>query len=144
MARIIGDDTGDGKGKLPKGHRPRQPKAKHPKGHKGHGHGHKGHQPKHPRAPHPGSFHEQAGAGSAGHAGGSSAIRAGHPSPQAGSGLLARELSVPLGLSSVILDLVGEGQLSVNSALGAWQREQDRITNRAWRRPGGLARIGKL
>lgn len=57
------------------------------------------------------------------------------PSATAGGGM---------GLSAVILNLVGEGVASLASGLVAWQREQDRITNRAWRRPGGMTRMGGL
>jgi hypothetical protein len=46
------------------------------------------------------------------------------------------------GLSGAILDLVGEGRLTVAHALAAWTHEQDRLANRAWRRPGGLQRMG--
>jgi hypothetical protein len=48
------------------------------------------------------------------------------------------------GLGGVILDLVGEGTIALGTALEAWQREQDRLANRAWRRPGGFARMGGL
>lgn len=48
------------------------------------------------------------------------------------------------GLGGAILDLVGEGRLSVSHALSAWTHEQDRLANRAWRRPGGLQRMGGL
>ena len=52
--------------------------------------------------------------------------------------------STGAGLSAVILDLVGEGVASLRQGLAAWQREQDRVANRAWRRPGGMARMGGL
>jgi hypothetical protein len=62
-----------------------------------------------------------------------------------------RSISAPLARSAwccsigmVLLDLVGEGEMHVGRVLEAWQREQDRIANRAWRRPGGLARMGGL
>ncbi|HKT37364.1 MAG TPA: hypothetical protein VJR48_03275 [Ktedonobacterales bacterium] len=48
------------------------------------------------------------------------------------------------GLGGAILDLVGEGRLSVGHALAAWTHEQDRLANRAWRRPGGLQRMAGL
>ena len=48
------------------------------------------------------------------------------------------------GLGGAILDLVGEGRLSVAHALAAWTHEQDRLANRAWRRPGGLQRMAGL
>jgi hypothetical protein len=41
-----------------------------------------------------------------------------------------------------LLELVGSGELQ--RALADFQREQDRHANRAWRRPGGLARMGGL
>ncbi len=148
MARYNGGDDGDGsdgssggkKGR--KGKHPKQPKPKHPRGRHGvhHGRGgHGGHRGGHKaRVVHPGTFHEQAGAGSIGHA--SQAQPAGgHP---AGSGMAVHLLRPPLGtgLGDVLLELVGEGTLT----LGAWQRDQERVTNRAWRRPGGLARMGGL
>jgi hypothetical protein len=146
MARTIGDEGGSG-GQTPRGRKPRQPKPHQPRGHRGH-RGSGGQKPKHPHTPKPGTFHRQSGAGSAGHTAAGAAINGGHP---AGAGLLARTLVTPpsaagaaQGLGGYVLDLVAEGELSVNAALGAWQREQDRVTNRAWRRPGGLARIGKL
>lgn len=46
------------------------------------------------------------------------------------------------GLGDVLLELLGEGTVTLRSALAAWQREQDRVLNRAWRRPGGLVRPG--
>jgi hypothetical protein len=49
-----------------------------------------------------------------------------------------------VGLGGAILDLVGEGQLTVAHALAAWTHEQNRLANRAWRRPGGLQRMGGL
>lgn len=51
---------------------------------------------------------------------------------------------VAAGLGGVLLELVGEAGLRAGQVLEAWQREQDRLTNRAWRRPGGLARMGGL
>ena len=56
----------------------------------------------------------------------------------------AVELLGAAGLTGVILEVVGEHGLSVGQALSAWQREQDRVANRAWRRPGGLARMAGL
>lgn len=52
------------------------------------------------------------------------------------------ELDAGSAISAVLLELAGEGKLPLTSALAAWQREQDRIANRAWRRPGGMARMG--
>jgi hypothetical protein len=99
----------------------------------------------------PGTFHETSGAGGGpqsstalGSAGGSA------PRP-AGGALAALDLAdlgggavAGTGLGEVLLDLVGEGQLRLGSALAAWQREQERVSNRAWRRPGGMARMGGL
>lgn len=48
------------------------------------------------------------------------------------------------GLGGAILDLVGEGHLTAAHALAAWTHEQDRLANRAWRRPGGLQRMAGL
>lgn len=55
--------------------------------------------------------------------------------------LLAGSSSGPLAL---VLEVVGEGGLSLHSALALWQREQDHAQNRAWRRPGGLQRLAGL
>ena len=154
MARTVGGgdggDDGSGgtkgkKGKHPK--HPKQPKQRHPRtrhgGHRGRG-GHGGHRggAHQPHVAHPGTFHEVAGAGSIGHTSGASPAQ-GHP---AGSGMAAHVIRPPLstGLSDVLLELVGEGTITLGAALGAWQRDQERVTNRAWRRPGGLARMGGL
>ncbi|MBF6592159.1 MAG: hypothetical protein IVW57_16740 [Ktedonobacterales bacterium] len=58
----------------------------------------------------------------------------------------ALELTAPTGAgpSDVILELVGAESGALRTALSAWQREQDRQANRAWRRPGGLARPAGL
>ena len=48
------------------------------------------------------------------------------------------------GLGGAILDMVGEGHLTVAHALAAWTHEQNRLANRAWRRPGGLQRMAGL
>lgn len=48
------------------------------------------------------------------------------------------------GLLDAILDIVGADTLALRQTLALWQREQDRLTNRAWRRPGGLARPAGL
>jgi hypothetical protein len=45
------------------------------------------------------------------------------------------------GLSGVLLELAGERAITLTTALSVWQREQDRISNRSWRRPGGLVRF---
>jgi hypothetical protein len=88
-------------------------------------------------------FHEQAGAGSAGKAQpvGGAGMSAG---VGVGSAVLELVASDVAGLSAVVLELAGEGKLSLSSALSAWQHEQDRVSNRVWRRPGGLARMGGL
>ncbi|HEX6819434.1 MAG TPA: hypothetical protein VF120_13740 [Ktedonobacterales bacterium] len=58
----------------------------------------------------------------------------------------AIELTAPpsAGLSDVLLELAGAEHGGLSRTFAAWQREQDRILNRAWRRPGGLARPGGL
>jgi hypothetical protein len=38
----------------------------------------------------------------------------------------------------------GAESLTLREALTLWQREQDRLMNRVWRRPGGLARPSGL
>jgi hypothetical protein len=48
------------------------------------------------------------------------------------------------GLFDALLELVGAEHLTLGHTLAAWQREQDRLANRAWRRPGGLARAAGL
>ena len=63
-----------------------------------------------------------------------------------GGAIPVRELD-PLsqvGLSGIIVDLVNHGSVSVGHTFQAWQREQDRITNRTWRRPGGLQKPAGL
>ena len=42
------------------------------------------------------------------------------------------------------LRLVGGDEGTLQATLVAWQREQDRLVNRAWRRPGGMARPAGL
>ncbi|WIG57541.1 MAG: hypothetical protein OJF49_000285 [Ktedonobacterales bacterium] len=98
-------------------------------------------KPKKPKKP--AKWHEQPGAGSAGKA---------QPVESAGlsaaGGLVALDLLASSGagggLSSVMLNLVGDGAVQLSAGLAAWQREQDRVANRAWRRPGGLQRMGGL
>jgi hypothetical protein len=73
-------------------------------------------------------------------------------SPRAGTtGIQALELVAdgagaagPIGLGGALLELVGAERLTLGHALSAWQREQDRLANRAWRRPGGLVRPAGL
>jgi hypothetical protein len=48
------------------------------------------------------------------------------------------------GLLGALLDIVGDEHGSLQGTLAAWQREQDRLANRAWRRPGGMARPAGL
>ena len=48
------------------------------------------------------------------------------------------------GLLDTLLEIAGTEGRSLHGALAAWQREQDRLTNRAWRRPGGMARPAGL
>lgn len=48
------------------------------------------------------------------------------------------------GLADVILDIAGAEHASLHATLAAWQREQDRVLNRTWRRPGGLVRPANL
>jgi hypothetical protein len=73
-----------------------------------------------------------------------------HAAPHAGAaGTPVLELAVEAngadtGLLDALLELVGTEHLTLGHALAAWQREQDRLANRAWRRPGGLARPAGL
>ena len=100
--------------------------------------------PKKPRKPP--TFHEQSGAGSAGKVRGAAAaprsMSVGGSSASAVIELVASESAA--GLATVVLELAGEGRVSLASALSAWQHEQERVSNRVWRRPGGLARMGGL
>ncbi|HET9981380.1 MAG TPA: hypothetical protein VFQ32_13095 [Ktedonobacterales bacterium] len=48
------------------------------------------------------------------------------------------------GLLGALIELIGVEGSSLAGALAAWQREQDRLANRAWRRPGGMARPAGL
>ncbi len=56
------------------------------------------------------------------------------------------ELAPPFAASllDVVLDVVGAEHFTLRETLSGWQREQDRLINRAWRRPGGLARPAGL
>jgi hypothetical protein len=95
----------------------------------------------------PAAFHEQAATAGAEHP-----TSAGEPfagvgstagaSPRALMELSGLNTASSEGLGGAILDLVGEGKLTVAHALAAWTHEQDRLANRAWRRPGGLQRMG--
>ncbi|HET9111072.1 MAG TPA: hypothetical protein VFN78_09630 [Ktedonobacterales bacterium] len=105
------------------------------------------------RTPAAKTFHEATGAGSVGNA---ASAGAGGSLPFAGAGSTAGASPRPLlelsglntasaeGLGGALLDLVGEGKLTVAHALAAWTHEQDRLANRAWRRPGGLQRMAGL
>ncbi len=76
--------------------------------------------------------------------------------PRAGTGAVSasiptHELALPAertggepGLAAVLIELAGAEHGDLRAALAIWQREQDRLTNRAWRRPGGLARPAGL
>jgi hypothetical protein len=57
---------------------------------------------------------------------------------EVGSGEMAR------GLPDALLEIAGARDDTLLGALAAWQREQDRLANRAWRRPGGMARLAGL
>ena len=48
------------------------------------------------------------------------------------------------GLLGALIELVGVEGGARAGALAAWQREQDRLANRAWRRPGGMTRPAGL
>jgi hypothetical protein len=48
------------------------------------------------------------------------------------------------GLLGPLIEIMGAEGDSLQGALAAWQREQDRLANRAWRRPGGMARPAGL
>jgi hypothetical protein len=48
------------------------------------------------------------------------------------------------GLLGPQIEMMGAEGDSLQGALAAWQREQDRLANRAWRRPGGMARPAGL
>ncbi len=48
------------------------------------------------------------------------------------------------GVFDLVLAVVGAEHLTLRQSLALWQREQDRAQNRAWRRPGGLARPAGL
>ena len=162
MARIKDPDPGGDINKWPKGvplppdrRKPRKKKASSGRG-RGHGRGgsHKSTTSKkgtgHGKGTHHGATHptvphaESAGVGE--HVGLGSGDPSGTPlrARMATGGLHALDLRATGSIGMVLLDLVGEGEIHVGRVLEAWQREQDRIANRAWRRPGGLARMGGL
>lgn len=101
-------------------------------------------KPKKPKKPHPVHAHHRAFS-----LGKGTPVSGGEPkglTPTGGTAAhdMSADSATGAGLSTVILDLVGEGVASLRQGLVAWQREQDRIANRAWRRPGGMARMGGL
>ncbi len=155
MARIGDPDVGGDPNKWPRGvplpPELRKKRAKKPRksgGHGGHGGSHK--TSKKGKGTHAGATHptvphaESAGVGE--HVGLGSGDPSGTPlrARMATGGLHALDLRATGSIGMVLLDLVGEGEIHVGRVLEAWQREQDRIANRAWRRPGGLARMGGL
>lgn len=104
-------------------------------------------RPRHPRPPDVPATHRAALSGGAG---GTSLTHPRGVMHPAGASL-ARELVMPaaqpsgdLGLAPVLIELAGAEHGDLRAALGVWQREQDRLVNRAWRRPGGLARPAGL
>lgn len=48
------------------------------------------------------------------------------------------------GISDLLIEIAGAEGDALLGALATWQREQDRLANRAWRRPGGMARPAGL
>ena len=94
------------------------------------------------RKPKPVRVRPQAGGGNAG--------KATEPYPTAsqstGGAAPLRDLDAlgEVGLTPLLAKLVNHGSVSLATTLTAWQREQDRITNRTWRRPGGLYRPAGL
>ncbi|HEX5440205.1 MAG TPA: hypothetical protein VFW76_04935 [Ktedonobacterales bacterium] len=48
------------------------------------------------------------------------------------------------GLLGPLVEIMRAEGDSLQGPLAAWQREQDRLANRAWRRPGGMARPAGL
>jgi hypothetical protein len=70
-----------------------------------------------------------------------------HPSGAGHDETIAAHLTLsgaPASVSGITLEIVGESAISLGHLLAAWTREQDRLANAAWRRPGGLARMGGL
>lgn len=120
--------------KPPKG--PKQTNKRKRQGRRG------GHKVARRKKPKPVRIAPTAGSGSAG-----KATQAYPAASQATGGAMpVRELD-PLsqvGLSGILIDLINHGSVSVGHTFQAWQREQDRITNRTWRRPGGLQKAAGL
>ena len=140
MARII-PNSGGGGGAPSKGHHPRVKKPKHRK-------------PKHKKCKKPKKPHTYHVHNAPAERGGTGQADRGNPAPtgavSAAGPRLALEVEaatlgarVDGGLLDAVMTLAGSGDLS-GAALATWQREQDRLANRAWRRPGGLARMGGL
>lgn len=90
--------------------------------------------------------HPQAGAGNAGKGSNQATVAYPHASQATGGAMPLLELDAlsEAGLSVTLAELVGHGRVTLARTLSAFQREQDRITNRTWRRPGGLARPAGL
>ena len=61
-----------------------------------------------------------------------------------GSALPPLETETTSGLLCPLIEIMRVEGDSLQGALVAWQREQDRLANRAWRRPGGMARPAGL
>jgi hypothetical protein len=133
--------TGPGR-KPPKWH---PPKPRHHRSRKGKGRkGHKGRKPKGPPTIHARHVPTHRGAGDPGMTASTGAVSAsGGPRQALEVEAAAVGASVDAGLLGAVWHLAGPGDLS-GAALSVWQREQDRLANRAWRRPGGLARMGGL
>jgi hypothetical protein len=95
-----------------------------------------------------GSSVKSAGVGGASTGGKGASVWPGQAPHSGVEGTAALELAAGLsgehGLLGALLELVGAEHLTLGHTLAAWQREQDRLANRAWRRPGGLARPAGL
>lgn len=125
---------------MPRKRRVSQPKPRAPKAP----------APRKPRPPDVPATHSRATV--AGAAGRSRALPASSSGPHAAAGapVAALELAAPAsaanssGLADTLLEIVGADHATLRSALAAWQREQDRVANRTWRRPGGLSRPAGL
>lgn len=131
----------------------RKPKVFKPRTKKGRGLSHRGSHVHTSGSPSssssPPGFSEQAGAGSTGGAHDGALPLQGIGSTAGASARALLELTglsgaSAEGLTGALLDLVGEGRITASHALSAWAHEQDRLANRAWRRPGGLVRMGGL
>ena len=98
-----------------------------------------------PRKPRPPNVPATTRATVPGATGRGSALPATGPHAVAG-GSVALDLTAPAsaGLADTILEIVGAEHATLRASLAAWQREQDRVLNRSWRRPGGHARPANL